>query len=293
MRQLFTSLILLNATLVYSQTEGVILNKSTNEEIPYASIYIKNSKTGTSSDLEGKFSIFLDKEDTLMISSVGFKSIELPFKDIKDTLKMELDIRQMGEILVRPKREKKTWFPKKNILGDIKNSFFSINVWMGSGGNAYQIARLFEYKPQYRITPYIQKITFNTWSKVANAIYSVKLYEVNKLGLPGDLINSEPIIATARKRGHKSTVNIEDQNILFPKEGLFVAIDFINIESNRSLKDNDYGILYDNYKYECSPSLGLKHSDEYRLYQFSYKKEKWYLSQEFRCILECELVLIE
>lgn len=293
MRLILIIVILVKTTYAFSQIESILLNKSSKKVIPYASIYIKNSKTGTSSDLEGKFSISIDSVDTLMISSVGFKALELPFAKIKDTLKMEYDIQQMSEIVVRPKREKGGWFPEKNILGNISNAFFTVNIWMGSGGNAFQIARLFKYEPKYRFTPYIQKITLNTWSRVDNAIYSVKLYKVNKDGFPGTLINSKTIIGNAKNRMRKSIINLEEYNIRFPREGLFVAIDYINIESNRSLKDSDYSFLYDDYKYEYSPSIGLKHSEKFELYQYDYKKGKWYISKDFRNVLECELVLTE
>lgn len=221
MRLFLSLLAFFSSHLLFCQTENIVANIDTKEAIPYASIYIKNSKTGTSSDLEGKFSIAINSLDTLMISSVGFKSLEIPFGEIQDTIKMEYDIRQMSEIIVRPTREKGGWFAQTNVLGDIKNSFFSVNIWMNSGGNAFQIARFFEYSAQYRTTPYIHKITFNTWGKIDNAIYLVKLYEANKEGLPEKLINSETIIGHAKKRGHKSVINLKDLNIRFPKGGLF------------------------------------------------------------------------
>lgn len=293
MRQFLLIILFFQVNSAFAQIESVLIDEKTEKAIPYASIYIKNSKIGTSSDFEGKFSISIDSVDTLMISSVGFNVLELPFTKIKDTLEMEYDIKQMSEIVVRPKREKSSWFPKKYILGEVRNTFFTINVWFGSGGNPAQLARFFEYKHQYRNTPYIEKITFNTWSRVDNAIYSIKLYEVNKDGFPGKLINSKIIIGNAKKGYHKSSVNVEDEFIRFPKEGLFVAIDFINIEGNRSLKNTDFGFLYNDYKYEYSPSIGLKDSEDFELYQFDYKKSKWYVSSNFRNKLECEIILVE
>lgn len=293
MRHFLLLLLLIQVNRVFAQIESILINMSTKEVIPYASIYIKNSKIGTSSDLEGKFYISIDPEDTLIISSVGFKALGLPFSYIKDTLEMEYDIQQLSEIIVRPKREKAGWFPKKNILGEVRNTFFKINVWFGSGGNPAQIARLFEYKHQYTYTPYIKKITFATLGRVKDAIFSVKLYQVDRNGFPGKLINSKLIIGKANKRGHKTSVNITEQFIRFPKEGLFVAIDYINIESNRSLKDTDYGLLYNDYKYEYSPLIGLKDSENFELYQYDYKKGKWYISEDFRNVLECELILTE
>ena len=293
MRNFLLVLLILQVSPAFTQIESILFNKSSKEVIPYASIYIKNSKIGTSSDLEGEFSISMDSEDTLIISSVGLKSLEVPFQMMQDTLKMEIDIQQMSEVVVRPIREKSGWFPKKNVLGEVRNTFFKSNVWFGSGGNPAQIARLFEYKHQYTYTPYIKKITFATWSRVKESIFSVKLYQVDRNGLPGKLINSKLIIGNAKKRGHKTSVNIEDQFIRFPKEGLFVAIDYINIESNRTLKDLDNGFLYNDYKYEYSPSIGLMASENYEFYQYDYKKGKWYISKDFRNVLECELVLVE
>ncbi|MGM0582282.1 MAG: carboxypeptidase-like regulatory domain-containing protein [Bacteroidota bacterium] len=291
--KLFSCFLLLIPFSAFSQIESVLIDEKTEKPIPYASIYIKKSKTGTSSDLEGKFSISLDSLDTLMISSVGFKTLELPFFEINDTIKMVYDFQQMSEIVVRPVREKSSWFPKKTILGKVGRPLFTINTWYGSGGNPAQIARFFEFKHEYFYTPYIKKITFSTLGRVKESIFSVKLYQVDRNGLPGKLINSKLIIGKAKKKGHKTSVNMEDQLIRFPKEGLFVAIDYINIESNRSLKDIDNSFLYNDYKYEYSPSIGLIDSENFEFYQYDYKKGKWYLSQDFRQKIECEIILVE
>jgi hypothetical protein len=293
MRGLFLILAVLQSYFVYPQEKRLVVNFDTREAIPFASIYIKNQEKGTSSDLEGSFILTIDSHDTLMISSVGYKTLELPFQMIKDTIKMEEDIQQLGEIVIRPKREKSGWFSKKNVLGNVGNAYFTINVWYGSGGNPGQLARFFEYKNQYQYTPYIKRITFSTGSSVKEAVFSVKLYEADTNGLPGKLINSKIIKGTAKNRYHKASINLEDQFLKFPKRGLFVAIEFINIEKNRSLKNVDYGFLYDDYKYDYSPLIGLIGSEDFELYKYDYKKGRWYKSTKLRNKLECEIILVE
>ncbi|WP_026464981.1 S41 family peptidase [Adhaeribacter aquaticus] len=64
---------------------GKILNSSNKEGIPFANIFYQNSKQGTSSDAEGRFSLQLNKEpatDTLCISAIGFKTLKFSTRNV-------------------------------------------------------------------------------------------------------------------------------------------------------------------------------------------------------------------
>ncbi|MEA3496684.1 MAG: carboxypeptidase-like regulatory domain-containing protein [Bacteroidota bacterium] len=55
------------------QFTGIILKADSDIPIPYASISIKNTYRGTASNYEGFFSIAIEKDDTIVFSSMGFK----------------------------------------------------------------------------------------------------------------------------------------------------------------------------------------------------------------------------
>lgn len=115
---LITLLLFLPFT-IYSQVKSTIVDVSSNQPIPYASVYLKNQEKGTNSDLNGKILIVVEPQDTLMISSVGYTSLELPFSELKDTIKMEQDVQRLKEVEVRPSK-KRNWFAKNRVIGDLK-----------------------------------------------------------------------------------------------------------------------------------------------------------------------------
>lgn len=52
--------------------EGVIINKEDNKPVPFVHVINRHSKTGTASNLQGRFSIKIKHSDTLVFSAIGF-----------------------------------------------------------------------------------------------------------------------------------------------------------------------------------------------------------------------------
>jgi TonB-linked SusC/RagA family outer membrane protein len=74
-----TAMLLLFFTMAIAQSR-TITGKVTEESgtpIGFASITLKNSKAGTSADVDGKFTIAAKPGDVLIVSAVGFNSIEV------------------------------------------------------------------------------------------------------------------------------------------------------------------------------------------------------------------------
>lgn len=62
-----------------AQLEGVVVDSATGDPLPYCSIAIKGTATGTITNLEGRFRIEADPaSDTLLFSFVGYKGIAVP-----------------------------------------------------------------------------------------------------------------------------------------------------------------------------------------------------------------------
>jgi len=54
------------------QIDGVILNKEDNRPVPFVHVLNMQSKSGTASNLEGRFTITMQKEDSVIFSAIGF-----------------------------------------------------------------------------------------------------------------------------------------------------------------------------------------------------------------------------
>lgn len=90
---------------------GVVLNQSTKHPVPWASISVKAKSLGTLAGDSGNFQLHLPadlKNDTLIISSVGFKNLKLCIKDFLDGHVREFllaeETTQLSEIVVASKQ---------------------------------------------------------------------------------------------------------------------------------------------------------------------------------------------
>lgn len=100
---------------VFSQQElkNKIVDFTTLLPIESASIYVKNTTIGTVSNSDGKFVLLVPNEftnDTLVISSIGYKSFKSAVKDFDNTMDiyLEEDVASLDEILLVAETRPKT-----------------------------------------------------------------------------------------------------------------------------------------------------------------------------------------
>ena len=68
--------------------------------LPGASILIKNSSKGTTSDAQGKFSLEADRKDVLVISMIGYQTKEVPASASDFSITLVEDTKQLNEVVV-------------------------------------------------------------------------------------------------------------------------------------------------------------------------------------------------
>lgn len=103
------------ASFGFSQTEvkNKIVDFSTLMPIESASIYVQNTTIGTVSNSDGKFVLQVPKEfskDTLIISSIGFKSFKVAVNEFnnEEEVYLEEDVASLDEILLIAETRPKT-----------------------------------------------------------------------------------------------------------------------------------------------------------------------------------------
>lgn len=101
-----------NAQVNNHAISGQILNQNDNQPIEYVSIYLKGQNIGTSSNSEGKF-IFhvpnLFNSDTVIISMIGFESIEKPIRQFAIDQKILLSsmVTDLNQVVISSTKRKK------------------------------------------------------------------------------------------------------------------------------------------------------------------------------------------
>ncbi|WP_040280767.1 carboxypeptidase-like regulatory domain-containing protein [Psychroserpens damuponensis] len=107
--------VMLLAFSLSAQTEvkNKILDFSMLTPIESASIYIKNTTIGTVSNSDGKFALQVPKEnvkDTLVISSIGYKSYKIPVDEFDSSFEiyLEEDVASLDEIVLIAETRPKT-----------------------------------------------------------------------------------------------------------------------------------------------------------------------------------------
>ncbi|PZX61401.1 DUF5686 family protein [Hydrotalea sandarakina] len=106
------------ATAQIIKISGVIVDKQSDEPIPFSTAVFKLSGQGVLTDSSGKFSFTSGQwshNDTLQISSVGYKNVLIPASLFKDsaffTVKMEL--LPSTDVVVKSKYNRALWFWRK------------------------------------------------------------------------------------------------------------------------------------------------------------------------------------
>jgi len=212
---------------MFSQIHGTIVYKKTGKPVEYANIWVENQNIGTTSDQQGNFSFkenVLNK--TLLISVIGYESLQTIIEH--DDLRIELIPKTylINEITIRPMKRKEL------IIDQFKKS--SINHHLMSNSRPWIVAKYFKYSPVYEETPLIKNLSINTKSEINDATFNLRIISANEKGEPTDDILKKNLILKAEKGNRKLFVDLTDFQIIFPKNGFFVCVESLMLESNKS-----------------------------------------------------------
>ncbi|PNW25766.1 carboxypeptidase-like regulatory domain-containing protein [Formosa algae] len=226
MKKLLAITIFLISNLCFSQIKSKIINSETKEKIPYVNIWVENENIGTTSNENGEFELEVDNSKVILFSAIGFETKKISSDSIKNILELKPITTELEEVVIKSKK-----LTKKLKIGKFKKS--KISHYFGCGMTPWISARFFKYDKKYDQISFLQKIRLLTESDIENAKFNIRLYGVNEKGEPDGYIYDENIIGIAKKGKKITEVNVSNLNITFPKEGFFIAIEWLIIESNK------------------------------------------------------------
>ena len=98
---------------------GIVRDKQSDEPLPYVSVYLAHILKGGITDSAGRFLIESDysfSRDTLRITGIGYKDVNLPIASLKDSISLTIKLEVLPpktELIVKSKYSRALWFWKR------------------------------------------------------------------------------------------------------------------------------------------------------------------------------------
>jgi hypothetical protein len=215
----FFIILYLLANISYSQNKFEVIDKDTKTSIEYATILFYNSNKfidGTYSESNGSF-ILPTGIDKISISCIGYES-----KIIENVINTDKKIIEL---------EKKAYVLDEIIVSNIVSKIGSINKKKSNDigvSKGLEIGSYIENNLSKECK--IKNIKFKINKIEEDINYRIHLYNSNNDNyLPSDELIKNNIILTLKK-GSKGmiVINLEDENIILPKNGFFITIECLS-----------------------------------------------------------------
>jgi len=224
----------LNETsITTTEFSGLILDRKTNQPLPYANIGILNREIGTVSNTNGKFSLALKEEyksDTIRISSIGFKPVQIPIRKIiqkKEPVvyKLEEEVSELDEVVITAKSF------KKRTLGNKTESKF-----LSTGFSYYQLGAEMGVKVNIRKNPTIVdafnfNISYNRLS--AKSVFRLNFYSTNKSKPDVNLLKDNIFVTIEPKQTGKITVDLKPYDIVITDD-VIITLEWVETKGENN-----------------------------------------------------------
>ncbi len=272
MRYSWTLLILLGSLCATSQNRYNVIDKETNQPIPFVNIWIKGSTNGTTSNEVGSFDIVLQPTDTLVLSAIGYERKQITPTDQR-TITMKPSIELLGAITLEPPK-----FELEQLFGTLDKRRY--NNGFSCGTTPWMIGSKLKYQPEFEKTPYLKTLKIATSSRVKEAQFGVRLYHAQDTLFQNPL-STTPIYGVA-KRGKKITsIDLQSETIRFPTDGLVVVFEFLLIDQNKrtyTVTMKEAGLKEQKTSYE--PVFYIRKEQQLSLGCVSYSSGRWFNNPE-------------
>jgi len=273
MKLSFSFIFFLFTIISLSQTlEGKVLDSVTNQPIEYANITLMTKNKGVYANVDGDYNFDISKHlyDTLKVSSIGYNSklIILDKFENKKNIKLDISLSQkithLDEVVLNLKKAK--YSSTKSLSVKHKGLYASSEPF----GNETITFIENEKNKKGKITNVELNFKANKREniKTYKAYFRVKFYELDSITkAPGKLLSYDDIIIKPENKTQKVKVDLEDNFILFPKNGVFVGLEVIKPSS----------VTVNSSMYDVAPAITKSHT-ETPLSWYRYRGKNWFLN---------------
>ncbi|WP_338731106.1 hypothetical protein [Mangrovimonas cancribranchiae] len=216
---------------IFSQT--YIIDDNTKESVPYATVSFGNGQ-GIFADEDGMF-LFTKKlysdVDSLFISSLGYKNIELHSSKLPDTIYMPQKVDKLDEVFIYAVKNRD--YDVETLKPYLDDDYYK--CWLPTIES--EIAVFFPNKD--KLDKQLSQVHFpialesQDWSKRKrknadkkpfSTLFKVNFYSNND-GFPGDpLLFENVVFRVTEKDGDQYNLDVSSHNIFIPKTGIFISL---------------------------------------------------------------------
>ena len=230
MKALFLFLFMPILSLAQTNYHGTIIKKSTKQIVPFASVGLMKENIGTNADENGNFQLVsnnVKKNDTLIISCIGFQILKIP-ADNKSIEALTIELIEietiLNEVIVTGKKYDN--LSTLNGFSNCGNNFF------GTSGFVTQLAQHFTAPSNNAILKEIKICRFSIpLIATDKTIFRIRVYEMDTITKAPSNDLSDQIIEV-KSRSKYIQLNLEKYNIHIPNKDFFVAIEWLKIPYN-------------------------------------------------------------
>ncbi|HSD14908.1 MAG TPA: hypothetical protein VLB74_09695 [Flavobacterium sp.] len=270
--------IILLLSLVYSainfaQVSVKITNSADKNPVAYASIW-KDKNMYKNADSIGRFVVEKsDLEAEFKISAIGFQQKIFKINKNESEIFLEPKAVQLEEVkIVKRKHEKKLKLGKAS-GGD--------SAYAGQyDSKSCKSAKFFPNNGN--INGFLKSIKFKAGSSEGTRLLNVHFYSVDENGAPGEPLYNENLICKVKKGTRKINFEVDDLNIKFPENGLFVVLETLLLEQNKQYSHFP-GALPTSFVYEPFVYINFVDKD---FDTWSFSDNKWNRNNKYSVNME-------
>ncbi|MGV3557586.1 carboxypeptidase-like regulatory domain-containing protein [Larkinella arboricola] len=223
---LFVSLFGSSYVLAQTTINGRVLIQTTEQPVSYALISEPQHRFGTYADAQGRFTARIPQQvDTLLISCVGFESLLIPLTSLTDSTVFRLQPKSnvLTEVIVRGRK------PRLTTVGATRK--WAPIVWGNCSGRNIEFALYVRNVNEIR--GYLHRVSYLiARGGIPTAPFRVRVY-ANTEGEPGEDLLPQSVVIAARRGNIWCEVDLSRFQIRFPKEGLFIAMEWLPTDEAR------------------------------------------------------------
>lgn len=282
---------------VYEKIKGTCIDAVSKKAIPFATVFISKANLFTDADSSGVFEIEVTGDDTLVITSIGYKEQKIAVSDVKKNAVVLLQplAVQLPELFIGKR--------KKITLGNLKGKKkFDMNsddcvryematrITVPAGIKRYQLK-----------TITINGTGFNSENPVR-----IHIYSAGKYGEPhGELLKKDIVIKENISRSNLLTIDVEQQGIVLEEAIFFVGVQWIadsinkqriNVKNNKLLGPGIYCSFQNSSAITYTRVLGGRVGYKWMLhtkgivYPYDYAKIPAKIESPLNMLLSCDIL---
>ena len=209
-----------NAVLAQTLFSSQLLDKDSKQTIPFATIKVLSKPYAINADSTGKFSVIASATDTLLISCVGYQSLQM-MAIPQNVILLTRSVQELRPVAVGKKRVIKTetlGLKRKTIASWVTNGYgeeFAQRIDLGLQKNEYcQLKKVI-----------IPSRHFSAVNPAALHVYSVD----PQSGLPGkELLSKMYILNKVYYRKDRFVVDLTEENLYIDDPSVFICFSWLN-----------------------------------------------------------------